>query len=79
MEFNTEIAPYQRLIMTESIVVVDMQPAAAGNSNLCEGNGVEHEVYRLYLPEQDFSIETYFSTIRKTLTVEGIQTNGNQV
>ncbi|XP_015518773.2 transmembrane 7 superfamily member 3 isoform X1 [Neodiprion lecontei] len=83
MEFETEIAPYQKLTISESSVKVAMQQAASpkfeGLRVPCERNGVLHEMYMMFLPEQDFSSVTYFDAVRAVLTVEGIRENGRKI
>lgn len=83
MEFNIETAPYQNLNMKNEIIIVDTQPASvyATNGTLfpCEKNSVHHTMYRLYLPGQDFSPETYFTAIASMLTTQDIMRNGYKV
>ncbi|XP_024944119.1 transmembrane 7 superfamily member 3 isoform X2 [Cephus cinctus] len=83
MEFGLEIAPFQKLVVNEATVIVDAQPAAAPMtqeiSNSCEQHPVHHESYRLYLPEQDFTTETYFLAIKNMLTVQDVVRNAKQV
>lgn len=78
MEFDTEIAPYQRLNYTEAVITVDAESASFGG-HLCEMQIVKHELFHLYLPELDFSSDTYFSGIQKMLTVTNITTYATQV
>ncbi|XP_048512047.1 transmembrane 7 superfamily member 3-like isoform X3 [Athalia rosae] len=83
MEFDTEIAPYHKLTVTDSTVKVDIQPGASPKSKgipvPCEANAVQHEMYRLFLPEQDFTSSTYFSSIVDVLTVQGIRANSRKI
>ncbi|XP_057340294.1 transmembrane 7 superfamily member 3-like [Microplitis mediator] len=83
MEFDIEVSPYQKLLLTNSTVIIDSQPASASLINgfklPCEKNLITYEAYRLYTDESDFSNETYFSTIIKMLTVDDIVKNGAKV
>ncbi|XP_012280132.1 transmembrane 7 superfamily member 3 [Orussus abietinus] len=83
MEFNVETSPFQRLIVTEATVIVDAQPASApavnGTEPSCERHPVQHQAYRLYLPEHDITPETYFSAIKTMLTAEDIAKNGVKI
>lgn len=83
MEFDIEVSPYQRLMLTNSTIIIDSQPASAplinGLKLPCEKNLVTYETYRLYTDESDFNNETYFSTIIKMLTVDDIIQNAVKV
>ncbi|XP_008546699.1 transmembrane 7 superfamily member 3 [Microplitis demolitor] len=83
MEFDIEVSPYQKLLLTNSTVIIDSQPASVSLINglklPCEKNLITYEAYRLYTDESDFSNETYFSTIIKMLTVDNIVKNGDKV
>ncbi|KAK0092508.1 hypothetical protein PV326_001261 [Microctonus aethiopoides] len=80
MEFETEIAPFQKLNQTDAIVRVDAQPASEpeinDKQNSCDKNLIKYQSYRLYISTGDFTDETYFSSISKFLTVDGIINNG---
>lgn len=83
MEFDIEVAPYQKLHTENEMIIVDTQPASMladdGLSFLCETNPVQHKMYRLYLPRQDFTPDTYFETIESMLTTQDIVRNGDEV
>lgn len=83
MEFDIEIAPYQKLHTENEMIIVDTQPASILASNglptLCETNPVQHKMYRLYLPRQDFTPDTYFEAIASMLTTQDIVQNGDEV
>ncbi|XP_074108403.1 transmembrane 7 superfamily member 3 isoform X2 [Cotesia typhae] len=83
MEFDIEVSPYQRLILTNSTIIIDSQPASVplinGLKLPCEKNLVTYETYRLYTDESDFNNETYFSTIIKMLTVDDIIQNAVKI
>jgi hypothetical protein len=83
MEFNIEKSPFQKLIYNKDIIIVDAQPASIpknGNIEpLCEKHNLQHESYRLYISEHDFSKELYFSSIAQMLTVKEIKKNANFV
>ncbi|CAG5076300.1 Similar to TM7SF3: Transmembrane 7 superfamily member 3 (Homo sapiens) [Cotesia congregata] len=83
MEFDIEVSPYQRLMLTNSTIIIDSQPASAplinGLKLPCEKNLVTYEIYRLYTDESDFNNETYFSTIIKMLTVDDIIKNAVKI
>jgi len=82
MEFDIEIAPFQKLHVKNETITVDIQPASAlaanGYSIPCNKT-LEHKMYRLYLPSQDFTPETYFKAITSMLTVQNIIQSGNEV
>lgn len=79
MEFDIEIAPYQKLQTKNEMIIVDIQPALAANGHPISCNKtLEHKMHRLYLPKQDFTLETYFEAITSMLTVQDIQ-NGTEV
>ncbi|OXU25062.1 hypothetical protein TSAR_002249 [Trichomalopsis sarcophagae] len=81
MEFDIKRSPFQKLFYNHATVTVDAQPAAVpniGNFELpCEKYPLQHDAYRMYLPEQDFSNETYFSAIANMLTVRDIERNAD--
>ncbi|KAH0558327.1 transmembrane 7 superfamily member 3-like [Cotesia glomerata] len=83
MEFDIEISPYQQLMLTNSTIIIDSQPASAplinGLKLPCEKNLVTYEIYRLYTDESDFNNETYFSTIITMLTVDDIIKNAVKI
>ncbi|KAG7204770.1 hypothetical protein KM043_005179 [Ampulex compressa] len=83
MEFDTEIAPYKKLLVRDEMIIVDTQPASVpvddGREPNCEKNPVKLEMYRMYLPEQDFSPDVYFEAIGSMLTVEDVRRNGHQI
>lgn len=83
MEFEIEVAPYQKLRTTNEMIIVDAQPASmlpAGELAFsCDKNPVRHTMYRFYLPRHDFSPETYFQAIKNMLTPQDIMRNGVQV
>ncbi|XP_063986386.1 transmembrane 7 superfamily member 3-like isoform X2 [Diachasmimorpha longicaudata] len=83
MEFSIETSPFLRLSASDSMITVDAQPASSigpnGKQLPCEKNLVTYETYRLYVPEWDFTSETYFATIPKMLTVESIIKFGKRV
>ncbi|XP_015432011.1 PREDICTED: transmembrane 7 superfamily member 3-like isoform X2 [Dufourea novaeangliae] len=83
MEFNTEIAPYARLQLQDTMVVFDTQPASIPFNDtvkpFCDKNPVEHSMYQMFITEQDFSPESYFIAISSMLTVDDIVENGRKV
>ncbi|EFN73616.1 Transmembrane 7 superfamily member 3 [Camponotus floridanus] len=82
MEFDIEVAPYQKLHIENEMIIVDSQPASIlANRSLifCEINPMQHKMYRLYLPRQDFTPETYFEAIASMLTTQNILQNGDEV
>ncbi|XP_058789349.1 transmembrane 7 superfamily member 3-like [Phymastichus coffea] len=83
MEFEIEKSPFQKLIYSKATVTVDAQPASVpkiGNVQpICEKYPLQHDAYRMYLPEQDFSNETYFLAIANMLTVRDIQKNADPI
>ncbi|XP_069679449.1 transmembrane 7 superfamily member 3-like [Periplaneta americana] len=84
MEFSVKTAPYQIMRFTNAMVIVDSQPASPPQpydkpAQPCEAHLVNHEMYHMYLPERDFTDETYFNALLKMMTVEDIQINGRKV
>ncbi|KYN01348.1 Transmembrane 7 superfamily member 3 [Cyphomyrmex costatus] len=83
MEFDIKISPYQKLYAENGMILVDTQPASIlfsnGSSISCEKNPVQHKMYRLYLPRQDFTPDTYFDVITRMLTVQDIVQNGDEI
>lgn len=75
MEFDFEIAPYQRLRYDDDMVIVDAQ-AASFNDYICHAYLVDYKMYHVYLPERDYTPETYFDTLQKMLTVNDIVRHG---
>lgn len=84
VEFSVETAPYLIISFTESLIFVDSQPASAAvpydkPRPACEPQVVQHEMYHMFLPERDFSSDSYFDALLKMMTVEDIQLNGRKV
>lgn len=78
MEFSVETAPWLELTVTGGMVIVDSQPAKGARAT-CNSPYLQYQGYHLYLPEQDFTKETYFDFIRKMLTVDRVEQNGRKV
>ncbi|XP_049766035.1 transmembrane 7 superfamily member 3-like [Schistocerca cancellata] len=78
MEFSVEIAPYLRITETEAVIIVDGQPPGVSTlPSSCEFSPPsEVLMYHMYLPEMDFSRETYFRALRAMMTVQGIKDHG---
>lgn len=81
MEFDTEVAPYEKLVARDGMTIVDLQPPSppALRATRCELNPARYAVYRMYLPEQDFTPETYFSALKSMLTVNDILQNADKI
>jgi len=83
MEFDIEVSPYQKLHVKNEMIIVDTQPASIlapnGSPIPCEKSPVQHKMYRLYLPTQDFTPDTYFDAIASMLTAQDISQNGDEV
>lgn len=83
MEFDIEVSPYQKLRAENGMIIVDTQPASIlasdGSPIPCEKSMVHHKMYRLFLPRQDFTPDTYFDTIASMLTAHNITRNGDEV
>ncbi|PNF21549.1 hypothetical protein B7P43_G12734 [Cryptotermes secundus] len=84
VEFSVKTAPYLIISFTESLIFVDSQPASAAvpydkPRPACEPQVVQHEMYHMFLPERDFSSDSYFDALLKMMTVEDIQLNGRKV
>lgn len=86
MEFDIEIAPYQKLHAGSEMITVDAQPGSMvlataddGSPLPCEKQLVRHRMYRLYLPKQDFNPDTYYGAIASMMTPQDIARNGDEV
>lgn len=83
MEFDIEVSPYQRLRAENKMIIVDTQPASIlapdGSPVSCEKSLVQYKMYRLYLPRQDFTPDTYFNAIASMLTTQDISQNADEV
>jgi hypothetical protein len=84
MELSVDAAPYLTVSVTESLIFVDSQPASTGvpchrPCPPCESQQIQYEMYHMFLPERDFSSNTYFNALLKMLTVHDIQLNGHKV
>nr|XP_034194537.1 transmembrane 7 superfamily member 3-like [Osmia lignaria] len=83
MEFETEIAPYAKVLTSDTMIVVDVQAASLplinGTAQTCEKSPVTLEMYQVFLPEQDRSVETYFSYITSMLTASSIKEHGQEI
>lgn len=68
---NIKTAPSQRLSLTNATVTVDADPPSLPKihtfNDSCNNNLVKTRVYRKFMPEQDFSNQTYFETIAQML------------
>ncbi|XP_047356408.1 transmembrane 7 superfamily member 3-like [Vespa velutina] len=80
MEFNIEVAPYQKLFVNDSIVILDSQSASLPlTSNEIERRCIFPETYHFFLTKHDYSIESYFNAISSMLTVTDILRNGKKI
>ena len=84
VEFDIKVSPFQKVLVTEATVTIDAQAASMPKitgkpMRSCDTYSVKLEAYRLYLPERDFSIKTYFDGILKMMTVQDIIANGKKV
>ncbi|XP_012145709.2 transmembrane 7 superfamily member 3 isoform X2 [Megachile rotundata] len=83
MEFDTEIAPYAKVLTRDGMITVDVQPASVPLNktavSMCDKNPVTHDMYQVYLPQQDLSSKTYFAYITNMLTVNDIIENGQKI
>lgn len=77
MEFSVETAPYLQVKHTAAVVTVEFQPAAPYGT--CNLPILSYEVYHMYMPEKDYSIETYFDSLKKMMTADRIKENGRKV
>ncbi|XP_066998732.2 transmembrane 7 superfamily member 3 isoform X2 [Anabrus simplex] len=82
MEFSVETAPYLQLRLSRSLITVDAQLASLPSLSLaCDDYSslIHLEIYHMYLPERDFTPESYYDAIRKMSTVDSIRSNGKLV
>lgn len=87
MEFPVEISPFLNVSYDQAITDVSFAPASPpmtmvkkfwASSSSCDikPSPVEYSLYRMYVPERDFSEETYFGAILSMLTIDRINQNG---
>lgn len=76
MEFEVEIAPFLKVSYSDAMVEVTAQPAVLPGRS-CALDMVSYDVYRLYIPEKDFSAEAYFLSIQSMLTPNDIISYGS--
>ena len=79
-----EISPWLRVSYNNSSVVnVDHElaavPPSRSNSLGCESELLHYDVFHYYMPERDFSEDTFFDAIRTLRTVKGAQQSGREV
>ncbi|XP_066592792.1 transmembrane 7 superfamily member 3-like [Prorops nasuta] len=83
MEFETEIAPYQKVTLGNGAIIVDAQPASSPltnqDHNSCQNLSIQYDAYRMYLPEGDWSIDTYFNSIKKMLVFDDVINNAQKI
>ena len=83
LEFEMEISPWLRVAYNHSVVNVDHElaavPPSRSNSLGCESELLHYEIFHYYMPQRDFSEETFFETIRLMRTVKGAQQNGREI
>ncbi|KAG8221861.1 hypothetical protein J437_LFUL003237 [Ladona fulva] len=81
MVASVETAPYLEISYSRSVVRVDVQAPSPPEDSIetCSFMSVNVEMYHAYLPERDYSSETYFATIQEMLTVNRIRKHAHQV
>lgn len=85
MEFGIETSPFQLIYLKGMSINVDVQPASEPKINnkdvSCQPRKsfIRHDMYRLYIPSEDYSPESYFAAIQKLLTPEDIEKNAVKV
>ncbi|XP_054263615.1 transmembrane 7 superfamily member 3-like [Macrosteles quadrilineatus] len=82
IEASVPVAPWLGVGVTGPTVVVTSAPAQApavlGTPGICDPV-LHYQTYHLYLPEKDFTSDTYFQFISKMLTVKRITDNARKV
>lgn len=82
IEASVPVAPWLGVGVTGPTVVVTSAPAQApavlGTPGVCDPV-LHYQTYHLYLPEKDFTSDTYFQFISKMLTVKRITDNARKV
>lgn len=78
LSFPTEYAPYQLVSYTDELIIVQSQPPSMLNSN-CDKNGIQVEMYHLYLHENNYDSYYYFWAIESMLTVDLIRAKGVKI
>ncbi|XP_017779247.1 PREDICTED: transmembrane 7 superfamily member 3-like [Nicrophorus vespilloides] len=75
LTFDVEDAPYQVLNYTDDLITIDAQ-AASEIARFCENTRVSLEMYHMRLTRWDFTADSFYRSIEKMITVEGIRKNG---
>lgn len=69
LEAHVPIAPFLKLSVSNAMVSVEGAPASLSEFfNDCDMNPLAYIMFYKYLPERDFSEDTYFESIRSMLT-----------
>ncbi|XP_022191843.2 transmembrane 7 superfamily member 3 [Nilaparvata lugens] len=80
MEFPVPISPFLMVTETDSMIIVDSQPAADAMIPQYQCLApLRYDIYQMYMPEKDLSVDTYFNSMKKMMTVNDIKTNGRKV
>lgn len=77
------VSPWLRVAYNQSMVNVDHEPAALPRDQSavfpCESDSLHYEIFHFYLPQRDFSEDSFFNAIRLLRTVKGAQEFGREV
>lgn len=88
MEFPVEISPFLTTTYDQAITDVTFAPASAPPNMIkkwwlnptysCDlkPSPLKYDTYRLYVPERDFSEESYFKAVLAMTTLDRIKENG---
>ncbi len=83
LEFEMPVSPWLRVSYNQNMVNVDHElaalPPSQGDVFPCESDSLQYEVFHFYLPERDFTEDSFFNAIRLLRTVKGAQEFGREV
>ncbi|XP_073999353.1 transmembrane 7 superfamily member 3-like [Rhodnius prolixus] len=69
----TEMAPYLDINYTDSIISVNGGPSSYNSTTYCnKTSGVKYTFYHTFVPEWDFTEETYFTSILNMMTYDSV-------
>lgn len=91
MEFQVEMSPFLQMRYSDAVTEVDFAPAAPSlpifsslkitPDSMCniKPSPLRYTMYRMYLPERNFSEDLYFSSLKMMMTRGRILQNGKSV
>ena len=83
LEFEMQVSPWLRVSNNQNMINVDHELAALplnqGDVFPCESDSLQYEIFHFYIPQRDFSEDSFFNAIRLLRTVKGAQEFGREV